>query len=290
MAQTSATPTPIVIVGAARSGTKFLRSLLAASPECAAVPYDVNYLWRSGHEELDHDVLPAEAVDADLAAHIRSELVRLAGAGQPGCRFLIEKTVSNGMRVPFVNAVLPDCRFVHLIRDGRAVVESAERRRAPADVPYLLGKARYLSRGSSRYVLRYLKELLTPRGDRPRLWGPRYPGMADDARAKPLLEVCALQWLHTVTPARADLAALPQERVFELRYEELVARRELMERLCAFVGLNNPEPVLTAHRDTVSSEGLDKWRSRWSEETVQRVEGLIGEQLRRFGYTLESAT
>ncbi|MGI9012636.1 MAG: sulfotransferase [Phycisphaerales bacterium] len=36
-----------------------------------------------------------------------------------GNRFC-EKTPSNMVRLPFIRAVMPDCRVIHIIRDGRA--------------------------------------------------------------------------------------------------------------------------------------------------------------------------
>jgi hypothetical protein len=49
----------VFVIGAARSGTKFLRDVIGASPYAAVVPYDVNYVWRGGNEGFPDDALPA---------------------------------------------------------------------------------------------------------------------------------------------------------------------------------------------------------------------------------------
>ena len=48
---------PIILIGAARSGTKFLRDVLASAVGVKSVPYDVNYIWRHGSPNYGHDVL-----------------------------------------------------------------------------------------------------------------------------------------------------------------------------------------------------------------------------------------
>ncbi len=47
----------VIVIGAARSGTKVLREMLAASPNVAAVSFDVNFIWRTGNEGEANDVL-----------------------------------------------------------------------------------------------------------------------------------------------------------------------------------------------------------------------------------------
>ena len=45
----------VIIIGAARSGTKYLRDVLATAPNAARVPYDINYIWRYGSEIREGD-------------------------------------------------------------------------------------------------------------------------------------------------------------------------------------------------------------------------------------------
>ena len=51
---------PIIILGAARSGTKMLRKALASHPDLHAIPYDINYVWKYGSYQLPHDELRPE--------------------------------------------------------------------------------------------------------------------------------------------------------------------------------------------------------------------------------------
>ena len=175
-------PRRVVLIGAARSGTKILRDSLAEAAGAGAVPYDIGYVWRAG--ALDH---PNDALDpASLSPRVRDFIARFVDGyaeGQPPV--VIEKSVGNTMRVPFVASVLPNATYVHLIRDGVDVVESTRRQWiAPADYRYLAGKARHFPlRMGPTYGRRYIGSLLrrrVARDGRVANWGPRYPGIDTD--------------------------------------------------------------------------------------------------------------
>ena len=112
---------PVIIIGAARSGTKFLRDLFAASDEVACIPYDVNYIWRDSNADHPDDELHVDSLSNDIRLRIERNL-RVLSNFQDG-QIMVEKTVSNTLRVPFVAAVFPHAHFVHIVRDGCAVTE-----------------------------------------------------------------------------------------------------------------------------------------------------------------------
>jgi hypothetical protein len=143
---------PFFIVGSARSGTTLLRLMLNAHPEVAVPPESrfITELWTGSGE------VPVEPLLAAIAAHsrftawdvpieaVREELggrstasyadvitaphrayARLNGKARWG-----DKTPRYVEHIPFTSDLLPDARFIHLIRDGRNVALSY------ADVPF----------------------------------------------------------------------------------------------------------------------------------------------------------
>ena len=56
-------PNVIVIIAAARSGTKMLRHILDASQEISSYPYDANYIWKYGNFQLNHDEILAHILE-----------------------------------------------------------------------------------------------------------------------------------------------------------------------------------------------------------------------------------
>jgi hypothetical protein len=233
---------PIFVIGAARSGTKFLRDCLRGDERIAAVPYDVNYIWRYGQPNDSDDVLLPGSIESKQASFIRRTIEGQARLKDG--KVLLEKTVSNSLRVPFVEAVFPGARYVHLVRDGRDVATSAIKEwSAPPDYRRLVEKLRRLPLASLPYLVWYLRNSVFNRGANTsghvRVWGPRYPGIHADLQTLSLAQVCAIQWKKSVDFARADLAALPSERVFHIRYEDLVQDRSVIAQLATALDLDS---------------------------------------------------
>ena len=282
----------VLIIGAARSGTKFLRDTLAAHPSVFAVPYDVNFIWRLGNEGNGDDELVPEQCDASTAAAIRRSIIRASGipVGQGG--IVLEKTVSNALRIPYVDRVFPEARYIHLLRDGRDVVESAARMwRAPADPAYLWRKLKVFPLQSYRYALWFAAPRLRAaagrllgggRGARP-IWGPRYRGIERDAAAHDVLTVAARQWLASVRSARASFAAMAPERVHQVRYEALVRDEHALKEVCRFLGLADDEPVMRRYRAEVRRDVVAGWR-RLDDRQQRELMGMLGPTLELLGY------
>ena len=213
---------PVVLIGAARSGTKILRDSLAVATNAGRVPYDISYIWRYGNERSPDDALEPEAVQPKTVRLVRRFIGRYVGSDG----LVIEKTVGNTLRVPYVAKILPEASFVHLIRDGVDVTASTWREwHAPGDVTYLVAKARHFP---VRMVPTYGRKFLVAQtwhrwrlGGTVGTWGPRYPGIDEDLADTGAWAVCARQWRSSVTSARPELAKLPN-RVVEVRFEDLL--------------------------------------------------------------------
>ncbi|MFQ5536405.1 MAG: sulfotransferase [Gemmatimonadota bacterium] len=278
---------PIVIVGAARSGTTLVGELIARHP---AVAYWVEpkYVWQYGVPGAAHDLRTAAEATPEVRAYIRRRFAAYARRrGRP--RFA-EKTPSNCFRIPFVDAVLPDARYIHVIRDGRDAVFSA------------LGK--WTSPPASDAVWRRLTGFEVPLRDLPvyllqaasrafrspwtrpewEIWGPRYPGIREDRARRPLLEVCALQWRASVQALRRDLASIPPERVTEVRYEELVRNPEgEVARILHGVELEPDDGVAAFAAAHAHPRSVGRWRKRTPEE-LDRVLPILAAELEAWGY------
>ena len=279
----------VIIVGAARSGTKYLRDILATAPNAAKVPYDINYIWRYGHEDHPSDVFPASFATPKVAGFIRKQVTRLSGASPSGDRVILEKTVGSSLRVPFCDAVFPDALFVHLVRDGRAVTESAMRQwQAPPDWKRLIEKFRGIPLQNIGYAAwffaNYARGLVSGRGGGS-VWGPRYPGIgADVAADKPLAEICARQWAASVETASTDLAALPDDRTITIRYEDLVTGDAALRRVAAFCGLADIDAIAARHAERVDRSTDEKWRGSMSAAEKTAMLAAIDPLLRQLGY------
>lgn len=266
---------PIILLGAARSGTKLLRDLIAQHPDVEAIPYDVNFIWRLADPYLNHDELDP----ATLSSESRDKIVTQLSYYWRDSAFLIEKTVSNSLRVPFVNAVFPDALFIHLIRDGVDVVESSFRQwNSPPNWPYLLRKASSFPLSVAydyafSYARRALRHTIRRVRDNHDIWGPKYKGIEADLDQRSLLEVVALQWAHCVLRSRNDLKNIPSERQLPIRYEEFVRNpTDYLDQISAFVGI---APIIWDRIDSVTWELIGRGHRSLTEEQYRQIRPIV---------------
>ena len=278
---------PIIILGAARSGTKFLRDLLASDTALSCVPYDVNYVWRTGNENLPHDVIDPATLTPARLRRIRNTLHALAKIREDGPR-MVEKSVSNGLRVPFVEAVFPDAHYIHLVRDGRSVIESAMRLwQAPPDTSGLRRKLRDLPVSQYGYIywfaINYLKGIMKGRSGG-EVWGPRYEGIVEDLQVEDLLTIVSRQWVRTVDAAANSLAQIDPARQMTLRYDALIDDPETIKRLGTFVGVSDLSALAATFDRTIKRGNDDKWQDKLDSASLTVIETEARSTLERFGF------
>jgi hypothetical protein len=280
---------PIIIIGAGRSGTKLLRTVLSVAPEVAIFPREINYIWRHGNAGYPTDVLTPDYARPEVRQFIQSQFQKFSHRQQKSR--IIEKTCANSARVPFVHAVFPDALFVHLIRDGRAVAESARRRwQANPEFKYLLEKLRWVPWQDIPYYcwryVRYQFGRFPGQADKAQSsWGPRFERLDALVKSKSLLEVCGIQWQTCVEMADTALAQLPSEQTFTLRYEDLIANPALITRkLYEWADLTLTPDGESLIATTVHGGNLEKWRDELSQDELDALIPHIEETLLKHGY------
>lgn len=286
---------PIVLIGAARSGTKIVRDVLAQAANAGRVPYDVGFVWRYGNENVPHDALDPATATRRIGSFIRGYMERYAQEDPlQKSPIVIEKTVGNALRVPFVNRVLPDAIFVHLVRDGVDVAESTRRQwLAPPDHRYLAQKvkhfpARLAPTYGRKYVVSQVRHYVT-KDARVGSWGPRYPGIDDDVRATDLLTVCARQWKTCVEAARNALRDISAQTV-ELRYEKLIAEpAATIEQLLTEFGIPVDDRALAQAAARIEPGHAGLGGRSLSVPELEMLQSEIGRTLADFGYPSASS-
>jgi len=126
---------PIFVSGCNRGGTTILSHLLAAHPDVRSVGrgpfHEGQYVWRQQFPDWSRHrwaLPPWRWYLRRTAAHATPERIRFFREAfarevtEPGR--MLEKTPANAVRIPFINAIYPDCKFVHVIRDGRHTAAS----------------------------------------------------------------------------------------------------------------------------------------------------------------------
>lgn len=292
MKNTSLPFTPVIIIGAGRSGTNALRDMLCRLPNFSTWPCDeINPIWRHGNPRWPNDALPPQRLIGRARNYIRSAFYNFwKNAGKP--HFVVEKTCANTLRVPFVDAALPEARYINILRNGLDVAASAEKRwQGKLEVPsfsYFTSKLRYVPvRDLPVYAAQFFRNrisLLLSKQKALSVWGPRFEGLANLRNQLPLLDVCAQQWAACVAASDAAFAELPANKVITVRYEDLVSdpTKVLNEILNFLEASATADEIVNAasHINTVPTNRKVRSAKNLTSETQARMAPLMA----RHGY------
>lgn len=271
---------PLIIIGAARSGTNMLRDLLTQLPGVVTWPCDeINYIWRYGQATYPTDELTPDLVTPRSRDYIRTKFASLAR--QTGATWVVEKTCANSLRVDYVRTIVPEAKFVFLVRNGLDVAASANQRwQAPLDWGYLWKKARYVPlRDLPYYAFRYFGHRLQRLANRQKrlpTWGPRFAGLDEVANSHSSLETCVRQWKASVTAAHRALVRLPAEQVCCLRYEQFVGQPALgLFSACEHLGIPCSHAEAEALAGQVRTGSVGKGRTAVSAAEQNELQKLV---------------
>lgn len=279
----------VVIIGAPRSGTNMLRNMLVKLKGVETWPCDeINYIWRHGNKNFESDEFTPQMATPAIKKYINKEFDKFAHASN--AEIVVEKTCASSMRVGFVNEVLPDAKFIFIVRDGIDTVASAKIRwKADLDIPYLLKKARYVPLSDfPYYAFRYLKSRLyrlISKEKRVSFWGPQMNEMSKLLSQYSLTQVCALQWLKCVENSERDLSKVDSSRVLRVKYEDLTQNPEIeFKNISNFIGKQIDNDKLHSIISSVSNKNIGKGKNTLSKCDVNDLLPLIEESLIEYDY------
>ena len=256
---------PHFFIGCGRSGTTLLARLLSRHPQIAAYPYEANELWHPGSfpwhrtlpETLPIWVDPYAFTASSLARRTPKDDHRLQATFGIYQRLVagkcfLNKSVLVTFMVHKIKELLPDSRFLHVCRDGRAVAVSFARKEAQK-----------------------IEQFPEPYESR----GIRWP-------FETLIDRFALYWQAHVLEIEAQKGQktlVEGVDLHELTYEDLCAdpAREL-GRIAAFMRID-PSAFPEVPPELVSSMN-HKYRQELDEQTLTRLSDLIRLGLELKGY------
>lgn len=250
---------PILMVGCPRSGTSIAGVLFARHPDVAGFS-EAGEVWdprRYADPQAEHHWTAADLTPQEAARlHDRFEFARRVRSLRPPGRRLFNKHPRNSVRLEFLDAVFPDATYIHVVRDGRAVVHSL---------------LEMLEREPERKTVP-LGAFCKP------------PGWRDLLRDDPV-EQAALQWREIVGYILAQGETLGP-RYHHFRYEDLCADvRGVLGRSFAAAGLRADDAVLARLPERLPLRNF-KWQATFSPAQVDTLLRIQGPLLRHLGYDL----
>jgi omega-hydroxy-beta-dihydromenaquinone-9 sulfotransferase len=225
-------------------------------------PVEAYPLWqRCCGERFRYDyLLGARATPAERGCMRATVNAVLRYHGKP--RFAAK--ITGPARIGYLTSIFPEARFVHVVRDGRAVVQSLMK------VEFWQARDR----------------MTTPAWEN----GLGEADLADWERYdRAPLALAAVQWRRVVEAAREEARDLAPDRYAEVRYERFVADpHAVLDDIAAFCGLA-PSPRAARFLDSrFDLRDMNyQWRTRLDDEQIGMLNDLMGATLAAFGYALD---
>lgn len=254
---------PVFVVSAPRAGSTLLFDLLARLPGVVTLGGENHEILRAiaslhpAARAYASDRLTEADAPPDVAAALRAGFARRL-VDHVGRRFadqpigerpravrLIEKTPANALRIPFLRAVFPGARFVHLTRDPRATISSL------------------VEGWRARHFVAYRALPGWPYRDWSFLLIPGWRALAGCS----LIEIATRQWQVAHSMIEHDLHDLPAAACCRLDYDDLVADpARALRGIAAFADLAWDRALdaavvadLPLSRVTLSAPAPHKW-------------------------------
>jgi hypothetical protein len=280
---------PVIIIGAPRSGTNMLRDALCSLPDFGSWPCDeINYIWRYGNMQSYSDDIPVSAIKPWIVDYIRRKFNWVST--KYGVEYVVEKTCANSLRVPFVDSILPEARYIFIFRNGLDVVASASKRWvADIEIFYLLKKVRFIPVSTAPLILlRFLRNRINKvlsSEHRLRYWGPEISGLESIQSQYSVTELAAIQWRQCVEMSSSSFATMDRNRWISLSYEDFVSRPKLeLEKILDFLGVEVDDHRLISAVKNVRSSSVGRSDGVFTDLERRSLERLIGPTMQRFGY------
>lgn len=278
---------PIILIGAARSGTTILGEVLSKHQDIAYW-VEPKYIWKVGKPDTGNDVRFSNEATPKRIRYIHKTFFNFLKKQGKG-RFL-EKTPSNCFRIPFIDKVFPDAIYINIIRDGRDVSlsafdkwttkhdTSAYKRRLsikeipPFDLPFYAFEFLNLFVGQKFWPNKLKK------------WGPMTPSISK-MTSKSIEEACAFQWSESTTKSLKDLSEIEGDRVLTIRYEDFITNtNSVLDKVLMHCDLPQSPAVYDFAQGKIKSSNSKKWQKPQNEDFITKVNNILEPLLKELKY------
>ena len=220
--------------------------------------YGFWYRHAYGFAEPGRDLVRSD-VTPRVRKQVRSVIERMLTPKRH--RFLAKFT--GWSRLGFLNEIFEDAKFIHIVRDGRAVANS------------LLHISDWQWRGwYGPYSWRY---------------GPLSPEdqAAWEASNRSFAVLAGLQWKIHTRALEAARKAIGPERVLEIKYETFCQEPvQTLQRVLDFTELPDSRGFQRSIETTPIRDMTNRWRADLSVEQQILLTDLLQEDLSRYGYSI----
>lgn len=281
---------PVFIVGAPRTGKKMTSEVLDLHKDVYAFKYEINFLWRYGNKYYPYDTLKPDMLTPKIYNYINGffgNSIKKAGVSR-----IVDRTDHNIVRLDYIKKIFPDCLILHIIRDGRAAVASAiKRRQSKVGMHFFIEKTVAVPiMDLPYYGLIYLTDILQARlrkeGYR-KLWGIRTVETEKLDQNASLAVKCAVQWQNSVKAGLAFKKDFSDQQFMTIRYEEMILNPlETFIKIYTFCGLDWSEETERWICNNIKTNSLIKWKKNLSNDDLESIRPYISDLMKALDYRL----
>lgn len=199
--------------------------------------------------------LRSDDVTERVRRRVRSSLSAISTERRP----CLSLKITGWPRLGFLAEIFPEAKFIHVVRDGRAVANSF------LAVPWWLGW----------------------QGPQNWRWGLLPPPYAEewDRHDRSFVALAAIQWKLYLDAYEAAAATLEPARLFQVRYEDLCARpEETFDSALSFAELPPEARFKRGLRRFPLQSADEKWRRDLSARQQAILDDCLAPALTRWGY------
>ena len=296
---------PIIVIGAARSGTHLIASTIRENIDCIYLN-EINDLWKKRFPFLNIDEIDNDKITKSKLIKIKRDFSNLL-KNKEFSPFLLEKTASNCLRLDLVQKVFPNAKFIHIHRDGRDVAVST-RKKYFGDIRKISSQDFSKTSSKSRFTnffkeishkirngltpmmfisnsIRYLRMSLVILGFKKRdFWGPRFNGYKKLFKSISLIELASEQWRYSVNSILEFVKKNPKDKILTIKYEDLLTdpNNEIL-KVINFIHEKNNSSIKTL-KHNIKTKGFKNWKDVLTPNEVYIVEKRIFRLLKDLKY------
>ncbi|MDM5225447.1 sulfotransferase [Cytobacillus sp. NJ13] len=262
---------PVFLVGCMRSGTTLFAELLGTHPNIIHCPFELRRVWSreagvpmAAPKTFDHkcphltekDVKPGQR--ERLSKAFIDEMRKNKGSKKLKNSLFLNKNPHLGNKMPFVNELFPDAKFIWIYRDMPSVTAS-------------------LKKILNRNVVHYWPPKNDP--DTVRCWECFFtaiPSHIDRERCFPGGDVryLAEYWYETNKAISEFANSISSDRIFIIKEEDLVSQPEKILSNCLnFLGL--PAILPKSLLNKINPDRNELWSTRLNKNEINRLLNFV---------------
>ena len=268
---------PVIIIGAPRSGTNILRDTLVEFNDVCTWPFDeTNFLWKKGHKINENDELSIDQLSKDKILYVKKEFKKISRKNKSNT--VIEKTCANSLRVPYIDKILPNAKFIFIYRNPIDAIVSIESKwKKGLNFKMVVKKIPWFN---IIYLLKFITYKLFFKlfyiRDQYSRWGPMIKDIDEIIKKNNSYIIATLQWKKCFQVAKKDLEALNKNRVFNLRYEDFVNNpSEWLIKILNFMNISYEDKLIITATANINKKSIGKGKKNLTDEQLAEINKIL---------------